>query len=102
MWSTVAATPRPASAVSPRWPTSAVSVSRKSGSATSAPNAGTARVRMLRSSTRASVRSRFGEFLDARTVSFSQGAGSPGRGGPGAARVFDTAAFQRLPTHPSS
>src|SRR6266536_2559413 len=40
--STVLATASPASCAVPRWPTTAVSASRYSGSATSAPNAGTA------------------------------------------------------------
>ena len=39
--SSAAATPRPASCAVPRWPTTAESASRKSGSATRAPNAGT-------------------------------------------------------------
>ncbi len=46
------ASPSPASGVAPRWPTIAVSASRNSGSAMSAPSAGTARRRMSRSTAR--------------------------------------------------
>src|SRR6185369_11043141 len=44
------ATPSPASCAAPRWPTIAVSASRNSGSATSAPSAGTASRTIARSS----------------------------------------------------
>ena len=50
--STVVPSPAPANSLIPRWPTMAMSANRNSGSAISAPSAGTASARMLRPSPR--------------------------------------------------